>query len=337
VNHQPTFRSVSSKLIVAAVAAAALLSAGPACAQQQVEQRRPASASGTVDVSVPTGSVRVVAWGRNEVRVTGSVGRGAERLEFSGSNGRTTVAVIFPRGGRGVRGSDLDVYVPAGSRVSVRSISAEAEVRGVRGAVEVTTVSGGVRVEGHPASVDATSQSGDIDVDANTGRVNAGSTSGNVRVDGTVRNEVEARTVSGDIEVEADAASLRAETVSGTVRATAVGGRATVRTVSGDARVEGPRLRGDFQTVTGSLVLVGALDPRGTSTASAHSGDVELRLRSGATVQAEITTFSGDVETTISGARVTRVSRREQQVSVGSGGPRVELRTFSGSVRIVRD
>ena len=326
-----------SKLSITAVTVAALLMAGPACAQQQVDQRRPASASGTVDVSVPTGSVRVVSWSRNEVRVTGSVGRGAERLEFSGSGARTTVAVIFPRNGRNVRGSDLDVYVPAGSRVSVRSISAEAEVRGVRGAVEVTTVSGGVQVEGRPASVDATSQSGDIEVDANTGRVNAGSTSGNVRVDGTVRNEVEARTVSGDIEVEADALSLRAETVSGTVRATSVGGRATVRTVSGDARVEGPRLRGDFQTVTGSLVLVGALDPRGTSTASSHSGDVELRLRSGAAVQAEITTFSGDVETAISGARVTRVSRREQQVSVGNGGARVELRTFSGSIRIVRD
>ncbi|HEX8431164.1 MAG TPA: DUF4097 family beta strand repeat-containing protein, partial [Longimicrobium sp.] len=198
---------MSNKLNIVAVAA--LLVAGPALAQQQVDQRRPASATGAVEVSVPTGSIRVVSWSRNEVRVTGSVGRGAERLEFSGSGGRTVVAVIFPRNGRNIRGSDLDVYVPAGARVAVRSISAEAEVRGVQGAVEVNTVSGGVQVEGRPASVDANSQSGDIDVNTTTARVHAGSVSGSVRVAGTVRNEVEARTVSGDIDVDADALSLR--------------------------------------------------------------------------------------------------------------------------------
>jgi hypothetical protein len=48
----------------------------------------------------------------------------------------------------------------------------------------------------------------------------------------------------------------------------------------------------------------------------------------------EFNTFSGDLEVAVAGARVTRSSRRAREVLLGQGGARVELRTFSGNVKL---
>jgi hypothetical protein len=316
------------------IAALAALITAPACAQQRVDERRPTAASGTVDVTLLSGSVRVVAWGRNEVQVTGELGRGADRLEIRSEGDRTYVQVVVPRGTRNLGSSDLEVRIPARKSLVVRTTSADAEVQGILGGANVTTVSGDVRVAGRPASVDVTTRSGEAWVDVATSRVRVLSVSGDVEVRGEVRAEVEAQTVSGEISVPARAGSLRAQSVSGSVTAPSVGGRAEVQTVSGDISVQGARLRGSFGSVSGGVLVSGTLERGGTTTLNSHSGDVELRLARGSGAEVEFTTFSGDMELAISGARVTRTSQREREVLVGQGGARVEVRTFSGSVKL---
>lgn len=316
------------------IAAVAALITVPACAQQRVDERRPTGAGGTVDVTLLSGSVRVVAWGRNEVQVTGELGRGADRLEIRSEGDRTYVQVVVPRGNRNAGSSELEVRIPARKTLVVRTTSADAEVQGVMGETSVTTVSGDVQVSGRPASLEVSTRSGGVEVDVATDRVRVQSVSGDLAVRGAIRTEVEAQTVSGEISVPARAGSLRAQSVSGGVTAPQVGGRAEVQTVSGDVRVEGSRLRGSFASVSGGVLVSGALERGGTTTLNSHSGDVELRLARGSGAEVEFTTFSGDMEMAISGARVTRTSRREQEVLVGRGGARVEVRTFSGDVKL---
>ncbi len=280
---------------------ATVLAACSAPAQQQVDRRVATSAGGNVEVHNIAGSVRVVAWDRNEVRVTGTLGRGTERLDLESSGGgNVEVRVVLPRGnGRhDVRGSDIEVRVPAGKSVSVNTVSAGASVSGVNGAVEVRAVSGEVMVEGRPRTVVAESVSGDVTVNATT-------------------REVRARSVSGDVNVSG------------------VSGSATGSTVSGDLTVTGSRLSGGFQTVSGDVRLKGDLDRSGTLDVKTHSGEVELAL-DGSPADVDFSTFSGDVDVDVSGAQVERRSRREQQIRVGRGGSRVTVRTFSGDLRITR-
>ncbi|HEX8362322.1 MAG TPA: DUF4097 family beta strand repeat-containing protein [Longimicrobium sp.] len=316
------------------IAALAALISLPACAQQRVDERRPTGPGGTVDVTLLSGTVRVVTWGRNEVQVTGELGRGTDRLEIRSEGDRTYVQAVIPRGTRNAGMSEIEVRIPARKSLVVRTTSADAEVQGVLGGITVTTVSGDVQVAGRPASLEVTTRSGGVGVDVTTDRVRVQSVSGDLAVRGDVRTEVEAQTVSGEISVAARTGSLRAQSVSGGVTAPSVGGRAEVQTVSGDISVQGSRLRGSFESVSGGVLVSGALERGGTTTLNSHSGDVELRLARGSGAEVEFTTFSGEMEMAISGARVTRTSRREQEVLVGRGGARVEVRTFSGDVKL---
>lgn len=322
------------KLVIATAAVVAALIATPACAQQRVDQRRATGPGGSVDITLVSGSVRVVAWDRNEVHVTGELGHDAERLELRSEGDRTYVQVVVPRNTRNSGGSELQVRIPARKTLVVRTISADADVRGMRGSTTVNTVSGNVQVGGRPARLEVTTRSGEVEIDVVSERVRAQSTSGDIRLSGDVSTEVEAQTVSGDIGVSARTGSLRAQSVSGTVTAPTVSGRAQVQTVSGDIRVQGQRLRGDFGTVSGDVTIAGSLDRGGTVTVNSHSGEIEMRLPRGTGAEVEFTTFSGDLEIAVDGARVTRTSRREREVLLGRGGSRVELRTFSGNVKL---
>ena len=77
------------------LAALALASAG-ALAGAPINERAAADAAGQVEVSNTAGTVDVTAWARNEVEVTGELGKGAERLEFTRTGNVTRVKVILP-------------------------------------------------------------------------------------------------------------------------------------------------------------------------------------------------------------------------------------------------
>jgi DUF4097 and DUF4098 domain-containing protein YvlB len=321
--------------MVAPALAAVLLAAGSAGAQERVDQRKATGATGVVEIHNVAGSVRVVGWSRNEVHVTGTLGRGSDRLTVADEGGRLVVRVAAPRSGRNNRGSEIEVRIPARKTVNVHTVSADIDVREVAGTVEARAVSGGVGVRGRPREVIVQSRSGNVVFDGQTEHVNAQSVSGDVQVGGTVRDEVEASSVSGNVAVTAGANGVRATSVSGNVEVGSNSGRAEVSSVSGDLRVTGRRLHGAFQTVSGNIFVSGDLARDGTTTFNTHSGVVELRIASGSSAAVDVSTFSGNIRNDVSGARITRSTNREQRFTVGRGEARVSLRTFSGDVRMI--
>jgi DUF4097 and DUF4098 domain-containing protein YvlB len=325
---------IGKTFVLAAASVAAMAGACPA--QQQVDRRLATGAGGAVEISNVSGSVRVTAWDRNEVQVTGTLGRGTERLDFANEGGRVVVRVVLPRSGHDIRGSDLEVRVPAGKDVTVRTVSADAGVAGVNGLVDARSVSGDLRVTGRPREVIANTKSGDVSVTVSSDRVHAESVSGDVEVHGAARRGLEVNSVSGDVASDAATSDARVGTVSGEVSVAGVTGRLEVSTVSGEIHAEGRRLQGSFQSVSGDVRIEGDLDPSGAMQINTHSGDVSLALPSGASAEIDMSSFSGDVETGGSGARITRSSGRERHVSVGSGGARVTVRTFSGDLVLSR-
>ena len=102
--------------------ALAALPGRSALAQQAVDKQRPAASDGLVEIENPAGSVRVLGWSKAEVGVTGTLGRRAT-LNLTGEPRRTHVEVEVEGNPHGTR-SDIEVHVPAGSRVSVESFAA---------------------------------------------------------------------------------------------------------------------------------------------------------------------------------------------------------------------
>lgn len=312
----------------------------PLCAQTPVERTVATPATGSVEVSNVAGEIRVVGWDRAEVRVTGTLGRGTERLDVTSSGDRVRVEVVIPRGARNVEGSDIEVRVPARKSVQVVGVSADVHLSGVTGTVDAQSTSGGVTVNGSPASVRAVATSGSVALDVNTSRVEASSTSGDVTVQGSVRETISAHSVSGDVDVAAPSAEVMAKSVSGNVTLRGAARRLSAGTVSGDMEVRGGRVQyGAFESVSGSLRFSGQLEADAAINAQSHSGDVVLELPGGIAARFEVVTFSGDISNGF-GSQARRGSYgpgQELRFVTGNGGALITVKTFSGNVELERN
>ena len=182
-----------------------LLAAGTlTLAGEDIRKKVDASHNGRVEIDNLVGSVTITGWDRDEVEITGTLGKGTERLDVQQKGDRVIIEVVLPSGRNNrIEGTDLEIRVPRGSEIEVSTVSASIDVSDVDGALELDTVSGAVRVEGEPEEVEIGTVSGRITVDARLARGSFDTVSGNIeaRLDLTSRSRVEFDSVTGHIEL----------------------------------------------------------------------------------------------------------------------------------------
>jgi hypothetical protein len=157
---QPRGRALRRSPLLAMLA---LASAG-ALAGTPINERAAADAAGQVEISNTAGTVDVTAWPRNEVEVTGELGKGTDRLEFTRTGNVTRVKVILPSKSSRVESSKLVVKVPAGSSLAVNTVSGDIGVHGLRGSQRLQSVSGNIRTEAAAEDVECKTVSGDVSI-----------------------------------------------------------------------------------------------------------------------------------------------------------------------------
>ncbi|HEX9188302.1 MAG TPA: DUF4097 family beta strand repeat-containing protein [Vicinamibacteria bacterium] len=276
--------------------------AGPAwlAAQTPVDQKRPAAPDAKVTIENMSGSVKVTGWDRPEVQVKGTLGDGAE-LSFDGPEKSLAIEVEAEHGDpMGIK-SDLEVFVPAGSSVSVEGFQATISVAGVTGSVSAETVNGSLSQSGAAKSVDLQSVNGTIEVAKASGRIKAEAVNGTVNV----------RDASGEIEAS---------------------------TVNGKLLVTGGSFeRASFETVAGGVRFEAGLSARATLAVESVSGPVDLLLPAGLGADFKVSTFSGDITNEL-GPAAEKSSRwtpeKELSFTTGAGGARITVETLSGAVHI---
>jgi hypothetical protein len=147
------------------------------------------------------------------------------------------------------------VTVPPGTACRVAVASADVELRGELGRVELTAASGDSTVESC-AELQLRTASGDARIGSVAGRATVGSASADVWI-GSADGGVEVRTASGDVEVGSAAGDVSIATASGDVGVRHLsGGSAQVKTVSGDVALgvaPGLRVWLDLSTVSGRM------------------------------------------------------------------------------------
>ena len=289
-----------SRTIAVAVLAPFVVLAGRPARADQTEARRPAASDALVEIENPAGSVRVIGWSKGEVAVTGSLGRRAE-LTLSGPPHRIHVEVEVA-GNPHATTSDIEVHVPAGSRVSIESFASSITVSEVTGPVTAETVNGAISVSGSIKEVSVESVNGAVDVSGAPTRVHAGTVNGALTVRGA-RGDLEANTVNGELRV--------------------VGG--------------GPFDRAHLESVSGAIRFEGELTAHADLQAQTVSGEVELRLPAKTEADFTVSTFSGDINSDF-GTAVYRPGRHSPQkeltFSTGGGGAKVAIETLSGSISL---
>jgi hypothetical protein len=165
----------------------------------------------------------------------------------------------------------------------------------------------------HETRVQARTGSGSHHIDSIRGPIVAETGSGSIHI-GEIATSVGATTGSGSIEVLGAAEGLTARTGSGSITARRARGAVRARTGSGGINIEG--------------------DPTNEWEIGTGSGGVNLRLPSSAAFDLDAHSSSGSVQTSHPIEVRGSLSKRRLQGRVRGGGPRLEISTGSGSIRL---
>lgn len=177
--------------------------------------------------------------------------------------------------------ADLDLTVPPGVRLDVRSDSGDVEGEGPFGSSKVHSAFGSVQIRDVDGDVEAASSSGDVTVGGTKGKkVVAKSSFGRVQLADCESSEIEVRSSSGDVKLEnVHGERLRVESSFGKVEIRRAGGELEAELSSGDVSLKDwSGKRASISTKYGSAT---AEHTSGALEAKSSSGEVDVRDHEG--------------------------------------------------------
>lgn len=155
---------------------------------------------------------------------------------------------------------DLDIVVPIGTTVDVRTTSGDLTIHATKGACKVQAASGDITLNQLEGAVDVISQSGNVIVsDITTPSLTIENRSGDIAVD-RVHGNINIRAASGDLRLtEISGKTISVETVSGDVSMQLrepIHGNVSLRTVNGSSSLtipDGNNCRVSLSTLRGMV------------------------------------------------------------------------------------
>ena len=290
-------------VLMGSLLALACIAALPASAATPIDQTRPLDPRGKVEIENLKGRVEIRAWDRPEVKITGSLGDGVEKLVVDGDRGALRIEVKYPSRSSRAEPTVLVVQMPLLADLEVETVSADIQMQGnAPRELSLESVSGDITAVGAPKRADIETVSGDLRLSLNS-------------------DQVEVGTVSGDLSLQGR-----------------LGGEISLETVSGNMRLDnrGERVRKlDASTVSGDIDLKLALAGDGEVHLESVSGDLLLRMPRDLSANVSGESFSGDLDAP--GAQVQRERfgpGSSFSTRYGSGKGRVRMETFSGDASL---
>jgi len=284
-----------------AVLAGSLLIASPLAAQKKIERRIPLGMEGAFRVMNMVGSVVIHGWNKDTVLVRGTLAPGDQ---FYAGGGYTGAKMFIESANEhDPKPTNLEIWVPARIRLWVKTATANIEVQGVDGGLDLYTVSATIDVTGSP-------------------------------------RELNAEAIDGDIHIAGSPTWLRAKSASGAITFRGGSSDAGISTVSGPVKIEGGVFeRTKVETVTGNVSFNGRLDRSGTFDFDTHSGSIDIAVPDKTSASFSVASIAGTITNNVSRTipspgRFGRGS--ELTTEIFDGGAKVSVRTFKGPVTLRR-
>ena len=274
----------------------------PAAVAQSREQRLDRRMAVDQDVSIRihnmAGSVRIEAWDRDTLAITGTISDAATNRFFIGGSRRAAKMGIEGPLELDQAPAHLFIRVPARAKVWVKSATANIVMSGLQGGIDAFSTSGNIRFEGEPDQLNVETMDGNIDVTAG----------------GTW---VRAKTASGIITIRGPGEDVGATTVSGSINMLSSGMR-----------------RARIESVTGDLSFSGWLTRDGSLTVESHSGTVDILLPSDIYADFDLSSYHGTIRNEFRPYAPPAGQTSAEQVfsNGGGGGAGISVRTFKGSI-----
>ena len=288
------------KLRLLLLSLALLVAAAPLAAQKKVERKLALRTEGSLRIHNMVGSVVVRGWNRDTVMVRATLATGDQLFMGGGPDG--VKMFVESDNERNPQPTRLEVWVPMRARIWVKTATANIDVSGVSGGLDLYVVSGTIDVAGSP-------------------------------------RELNAEAIDGDIHIVGSPPWVRAKTATGTVTFRGTSSDLALSTVSGAIRVEGAKFeRMKVETVTGNISFAGQVE-RGSFDFDSHGGTVDLVIPKKTNASFNVATIAGKIDNQLSRARpiAGRFGRGEELLfEDGAGGARISVRTFKGPVTLRR-
>jgi DUF4097 and DUF4098 domain-containing protein YvlB len=290
----------------------AFVAAGAVVAATPINQTRPLAADGQVSIDNLKGRIVVRTWAQAQVRITGSLGKGVEKLVIEGDGRSLKIQAKYPQNsdhgwfnwggiGKSAEPTTLEVTVPARASVDVDGVSADIDVQGIAGR-----------------------------------KLSVASVSGDVVVSASSPGEASIDNVSGDLTLRMTSPKVKIETVSGDLSLFGgFSGDLNIDSVSGNVKVTSTQVNQvELSTVSGDATLNVALLPNALVKADTLSGGLTLVLPKSTSAQLHAETFSGDIVSPSGHVEKEDGPGETLDTKFGAGQGRIKLETFSGDLNV---
>jgi hypothetical protein len=266
--------------------------------EQRIDRRLPVDPDVSLRIHNMAGSVRIEAWNRDTIAITGTVSDAARHRFYMGGNRRAAKLGVEGPLELDQAPAHLYIRVPARTRVWVKTATANIVLSGLHGGVDAFSTSGNIRFEGEP-------------------------------------DQLNVETMDGNIEVTAGGTWIRAKTASGTISIRGPGEDVGATTVSGSINVLSAGMRrARMESVTGDLSFSGWLTRDGALTVENHSGTIDILLPFDIFADFELSSYHGTIRNEFRPYTPRPGATGAEQVfsNGGGGGADVTVRTFKGGI-----
>jgi hypothetical protein len=191
-----------------------LFAAGPLFAATPINQTRNLAPDGQVSIDNLKGRIVVRTWAQPQVRITGSLGKGVEKLIVEGDAHSLKIQAKYPQNsdhgwfnwgglGNNAEPTTLEVTVPSRASVDVDGVSADIDVQGIAGRkLSVDSVSGDVVVSASsPGEASISNVSGDLTLRMTSAKVKIETVSGDLNLFGAFNGDLNIDSVSGNVKM----------------------------------------------------------------------------------------------------------------------------------------
>ena len=272
-------------------------------AQQKVLLGHATTSTVSIRLFAAVRKISVEGWDRDSVELSGVIAKEARaEMNVGSPSGAPKGMKMFVEAetDQAGREGNLLLRVPRNARVWVKTGSADLEVTGIRGGLDLNVVGGSITVHGSPHDVRAESMDGDVIIDG-------------------APEWLRAKTATGDITLHGGQ-DIGAATISG-----------AIRTVGGEVE------RAKLEATTGAISFASAVARGASVEIDTHSGPVEIVLASGSAADLDVSTITGTIDNRFTLNRPNAGSEGRGMTltsSSGMGGGRIVVRSFKGMVQL---
>jgi hypothetical protein len=241
-----------------------------------------------------SGEIRVEAWRRGQLEVTGDDGDEVDVVvRRSGSR-----VVIRPDDSRGRRSSEVTLRLPPWVPLQIEGRRLDVTIEGMQAGVSVQNLEGDISVTGVSGPLSLSTVEGEVHVQRARGSVSV-----NAQADDVVLRDVE-----GDVWVSSGSGSIDLIDMDG---ATAYA-----------------------ETVSGDVTFVGRIRAGGTYAFSVHDGDADLTLPSDVSARVSVSTFDGEFDSDFPVTLERFSGGRTFDFTLGEGAASLSIQVFDGEIRL---